>query len=372
MKILYAIQGAGNGRLNRARDIIPILEKYGKLDLFISGGTPEIRLPHKVHYYSDGFSYQYTSKGDIDYWRTFRHNRLARIMADISACPVEKYDLVVNDYEPITAWACRLQKKPCFALGHQYALLAPASPRPEKISPLGEWVARNYAPVTDGVGFHFQAYDAFTFPPLIRQQVRRMTPENKGHYTVYLPGISDQQLAHVLAHFRSVTWEVFSRYATRPYEMGNIRFRPIDNMAFLHSLAACEGVLTTAGFETPAEAMFLGKKLFVIPVRGQYDQQCNATALIQMGVWSANRFDRALAGPLQQWIDSPMPSPAYFPNANEAAVERLMERVRAVKASESKTTAGHTSPAHLEGLPGDTGLNGANSRVLNISPSGYI
>ncbi|MFM7329964.1 MAG: glycosyl transferase, partial [Bacteroidota bacterium] len=37
MRILYAIQGTGNGHLARAEEIIPILFSYGKVDLFVSG-----------------------------------------------------------------------------------------------------------------------------------------------------------------------------------------------------------------------------------------------------------------------------------------------------------------------------------------------
>ena len=37
MKILYAIQGTGNGHLSRARDIIPILQKKGDVDILVSG-----------------------------------------------------------------------------------------------------------------------------------------------------------------------------------------------------------------------------------------------------------------------------------------------------------------------------------------------
>ena len=37
MKILYAIQGTGNGHLSRAVDIVPELKKFGNLDLFVSG-----------------------------------------------------------------------------------------------------------------------------------------------------------------------------------------------------------------------------------------------------------------------------------------------------------------------------------------------
>ncbi len=46
----------------------------------------------------------------------------------------------------------------------------------------------------------------------------------------------------------------------------------------------CRGVLCGAGFETPSEALYLKKKLLVIPMKNQYEQQCNAMALKEIGV----------------------------------------------------------------------------------------
>ena len=37
MKILYAIQGTGNGHLSRAIDVIPALKKIGQVDVLVSG-----------------------------------------------------------------------------------------------------------------------------------------------------------------------------------------------------------------------------------------------------------------------------------------------------------------------------------------------
>ncbi len=37
MRILYAIQGTGNGHLTRAKEIIPMLQQKGELDILVSG-----------------------------------------------------------------------------------------------------------------------------------------------------------------------------------------------------------------------------------------------------------------------------------------------------------------------------------------------
>ena len=41
-------------------------------------------------------------------------------------------------------------------------------------------------------------------------------------------------------------------------------------------MAACKGLICTAGFESVCEAMYLGKPVVMVPVAGQYEQACNA------------------------------------------------------------------------------------------------
>ena len=48
MKILYAIQGTGNGHLSRARDIIPALQNKGDLDILVSGTQADVDLIYHV------------------------------------------------------------------------------------------------------------------------------------------------------------------------------------------------------------------------------------------------------------------------------------------------------------------------------------
>ena len=57
MKILYAVQGTGNGHITRAMEIIPYLEKKGELDILVSGIQSDIELPFKVKYKFNGLSF---------------------------------------------------------------------------------------------------------------------------------------------------------------------------------------------------------------------------------------------------------------------------------------------------------------------------
>jgi hypothetical protein len=74
VKILYAIQGTGNGHISRAEDIIPILREYGKLDIFVSGAQADIKLDYPLKYKSRGLSFYFGKSGGIDLFKTFKQN----------------------------------------------------------------------------------------------------------------------------------------------------------------------------------------------------------------------------------------------------------------------------------------------------------
>jgi len=74
VKILYAIQGTGNGHLARAEDVVPALQKHGKLDLFISGAQADIKLPFPVKHKSKGLSFYFGKGGGVDLIKTILIN----------------------------------------------------------------------------------------------------------------------------------------------------------------------------------------------------------------------------------------------------------------------------------------------------------
>ena len=109
MKILYAIQGTGNGHLSRARDIIPILQKNHEVNLLISGTQADIELPYPVKYRFNGLGFIFGANGGIDLVETYKKNYIKRLFAELNSLPVEEYDLVINDFEPVSAWACYIK-----------------------------------------------------------------------------------------------------------------------------------------------------------------------------------------------------------------------------------------------------------------------
>ena len=331
MKILFAVQGTGNGHLSRARDVYPEIAKYGDVDVLISGTQADVDFPYPVKYKIYGMSFIFGKRGGIDFLTTAKRARPFRLARDIRHFPVEDYNLVINDFEPISAWACKRKGLPCISLSHQAAVLHENAPRPEKDDPVGRLVLSRYAPVTAAYGFHFKAFGENIFTPVIRKEIRALQPTDEGHYTVYLPAYSDEAILKHLSHFSNTRWEVFSKHNKEPFTSGNIHIQKIDNAAFVKSLASCAGVMIGAGFEGPAEAMYLGKKVLVIPMQAQYEQQCNAAGAEAMGATAIKMLHEKYYGTITGWIADGKPITVDYPDITAEIVATLMREQAGIK-----------------------------------------
>lgn len=332
MKILYAIQGTGNGHVSRAREIIPHLAKHGELDVLISGTQSEVDVDYPVKYKLHGWSFTFGKKGGVDLWDSWKKMRTIRLLKDIWSFPVHDYDLIINDFEPISAWACKLKGKHCVAMSHQSAFLSPNTPRPQKKNPFIEMVFRNYAPSKEAIGFHYERYDDFIHTPVIRRDIRQLTPQNLGHVTVYLPAHDDKFLVTKFTKVKNVKFEVFSKHTDKPYVEENTYVYPINSEQYTKSLEGCLGLITAGGFEAPTEAIFLNKKVMVVPMIGQYEQHCNALGAKKAGCTVITEINGNFINQLNSWIEYAKPISIDYPDETADFVAKLV-------AKHSKTVA---------------------------------
>jgi uncharacterized protein (TIGR00661 family) len=304
MKILYAVQATGNGHISRAMELLPYLNEYGEVDIFLSGANSSLDFNFPIRYRSKGLSLYYTCKGKLDYTKTAFALSPLRLRKEARDLPVEKYDLVLNDFECITAMACAAKKIPSVNFGHQASFYSPNTPRPKEKSKMGEWILKNYARASFYIGLHFQQYDDFILPPVIKKEINEAHPADKDFFAVYLPSYCEnimEKYFHPLAPNR---FQIFSWQTKDIKHSGNITFMPVDKGLFNEALINCSGIITGAGFETPAEALKLEKKLMVIPISGQYEQQCNAAALERMGINKLDKLDDDFTGHFNEWARS--------------------------------------------------------------------
>jgi uncharacterized protein (TIGR00661 family) len=324
MKIFYAVQATGNGHISRAMEILPYLEQYGSVDLFLSGSNSNLDLDANVKYRSKGVSLFYTGNGALSYTQTIKALQPKRIFNEVKNLPVEKYDLVINDFESITAMACAYKKVKSINFGHQASFMSSNTPRPKHKDLIGELVLKNYARASKYVGLHFERYDDFILPPIIKNEIWNATPKNNGHITVYLSSYSDAALAQYLSPLKDFQFEVFSKEVKEKTQVGNIIFIPVSKNAFNESLINCHGIITGAGFETPAEALYLQKKILALPIKGQYEQLCNAAALERLGVKTIKALDNYFANTFYDWQNNTTQKIVCYTKNTEGIIDTMM------------------------------------------------
>lgn len=284
MSILYAFQATGNGHASRAKVIIPLLRKYAPVDVLASGTQSHLLHEMDLDYRLEGMSFIYGQQGNLNYTSTLSQLKPRQLWQDIQNFPLSKYRLIINDFEPVTAWAARKSRQKLIGLSHQASLLSPKSPQPSKPSWLGKFILHHFAPAAVNYGFHFHAYDQDIFTPIIKSEIRQLKPQPTEKIMVYLPAVDDWHLIKVFIRIPDKHWLIFSRTCHKEFSFHNITIKPISTSGWVSNLDSSEGVIMGAGFEGPAEILHLGLKLLIMPIKGQYEQYCNALALAQLGV----------------------------------------------------------------------------------------
>ncbi|MBM3915277.1 MAG: glycosyl transferase [Sphingomonadales bacterium] len=324
MKIFYAVQATGNGHISRAMTLLPHLQQWGTVDVFLSGNNSHLTPQLPVRYRSRGISLYYNNAGGLDYPKiAFQRNPL-ELFKEIKELPVKKYDLVINDFDFLTSAACRLQGVSSVHFGHQASFHYPETPRPVHRQWHGELLLKDYVQATHHIGLHFEKYHSSIFGAIIKEEIVQATPVNGSHVTVYLPACSDWALKRLLTPINGPLFEIFSRETKVPYREGHLQFRPIEQAAFNQSLIGCSGIICGAGFETPAEALQLGKKILAIPIKGQYEQYCNAAALNRLGIKTLPPSQPIETHHITDWLEKAPLVQVDYSRSIQESVEHLM------------------------------------------------
>lgn len=303
MKILYGIQGTGNGHISKAETIYPLLKKYGQVDVLVSAKNYSLKPSFPIKFHKTGISFV-TKNGKIDLWQSLLCLRLYTFLKDIFTFPFFKYDLIISDFEPITAWGAKLNKLKSIQISHQASFYSEFTPRPIRKDVFAEFIIKYFSPTTTYIGLHFKSYSENISEPIIKKKLYEITVTEQSHITVYLPYLNNDILLSFFLSFTYYDFHVFAPQVKSEYRKGNVVFKPVSNEGFIESLASCYGVVCNAGFETPSEALFLGKRLLVVPLANQYEQYCNVKALKLLGVMSINCLNQYTKHTFFNWLNS--------------------------------------------------------------------
>lgn len=323
MKILYGVQGTGNGHISRARAMAKALQNHPELEVqwLFSGRTPDKLFSMEAfgdYWWREGLTFVHR-EGKIDTLATGRQLDLRRLLRDIRELPVNEFDLVISDFEPVTAWAARKRNRPSLGVGHQYAFNFPI-PAP-KYNWMARGIMRVFAPVQSSLGMHWYHFGHPILPPIAQPHPHNWNQAaSDGHILVYLPFEHHQPLLEELAQIphRFIVYGAPTELPTAD----NVELKAPSIDEFQRDLAASRAVICNSGFELIAETLTLGKPILTRPLSGQFEQVANAQALQELQL--ARVVDRVDARTIVNWLETnPMGVRIQWPDVAGSIVRWL-------------------------------------------------
>ncbi|MFH4666724.1 MJ1255/VC2487 family glycosyltransferase [Vibrio cidicii] len=322
MKILYGVQGTGNGHIARARAMANALKQRGVAVDFLFSGREADRY-FSMEAFGEfqtcrGLTFA-TEKGRVSYAKTAMNNSLLQVKREIDSLDLSAYDLVINDFEPVSAWAAKKQHKTCISISHQNAFRYPV---PLKgASWLDKQVLQYFAPADIHIGLHWYHFDQPILPPIVNT-----APQGSGNRNiilVYLPFEQVEDICELLWRFQGQKFLCYHPDLLDTEVLENVELRALNHQAFQADLHACSGVIANGGFELPSEALSLGKKLLVKPLQGQFEQQSNVATLETLGL--ASVMDSLDARVVRAWLEEAHAESVTYPDVATAIADWLLQ-----------------------------------------------
>jgi uncharacterized protein (TIGR00661 family) len=346
MRILYGVQTTGHGHLVRSTPVILELRKLGhQVDVILSGPPPDpawlarIGAPLTTR---PGLTFS-ADGGRIRYVRTAVQARPLRFVRDVFRDPMPEPDLVVTDYEPITAWMARRRDLRSIGIGHLYAFAWDEVPRAP-----GNFITRNvldwFAPAVIPAGAHWDAFGAPVLPPTVAPEIRLLARGSieSDLIVVYLGFEPLSRLIPLLKQLPQCRFHVYAK-VTEEQTDRNVTIRPISRPRFVADLSRCAGVIANAGFTLTSECLHLGIAVLVQPINGHLEQESNALALKQLSLGTVTR--QLSRNELATWLEQPPPVAQNYPDVTAAIVQWLDKgAVESLAALSSRLWASRQAP----------------------------
>ncbi|MDR2385219.1 MAG: hypothetical protein LBD80_06110 [Tannerella sp.] len=326
MKFLFIVQGEGRGHLTQAISLAEMLRRHGHEIVETLVGKSDSRdvpnffkerigTPVRVY---DAPSFVFKKDGKhIDMLRTFLFNvnivKIRKYGKSIEM--IYKYvksgapDVVVNFYELLPGLTFLRYKIdiPLICTGHQFMLKHPDY-RFGKEDSQNMMILRLHALLTSISATKILALSFYPMKECLREKLVVMPPLLRAEVLELQPFDGDYVLGYMLntGYFNEVRkWheenpEVKLHFFWDKKDVEdelvvdeNLTLHRINDKKFLTYMSGCKGYITTAGFESVCEALFMNKALMLIP--SHLEQEINAAdALSINGGVAGDSFDLSI------------------------------------------------------------------------------
>ncbi len=314
MKYLFIVQGEGRGHMTQAISLFDILTENGHEICHVVVGKSKRRTLPKffedqitvpiTQLPSPNFATDKNNKSVKIFKTLFVNSRKIRTffrsVGQIDAIVKEqKPDTIINFYDFLGGLYFLVKRPPCthIALAHQFFLGHADFHFPKgrlldraSLKFSNYWVGYKAEKIL-GLSFR-RAPDEptkklYVVPPLLRKEIKQVPVKLADHFLVYM--VNDGYSAQVEQFHKEnprITIHCFWDKKDMPEEYvadDKLTFHQLNDKKFIQYMASCSGYLTTAGFESVCEAMYMGKPVLMVPVKGHYEQSCNALDAIKSG-----------------------------------------------------------------------------------------
>jgi uncharacterized protein (TIGR00661 family) len=342
MRIAFACTGEGFGHVARTVALTSVLKHRYEVEIFcprhlhgfVKRHVSDVPV-HSIPYFAfakrnDRIHYVRTVKRNLSLIVNFRR-RIHQTMRQLRRVAP---DAVVSDYDPFCSYAGRSLGIPVLQINHPSVVLRQPTLQPHGLIYMA------------GARFLMAVYDRLLVcsfyrgevGPIIRREILEAEVSQGDYFVLYLK-----------PSYRRIVTKKLRRMGIRNYQVF-----PDPEKNFVKALAGCRACISSAGHQFMTEAMVLGKPLFVIPQKGQYEQQLNAKMLRRSGrgTWSPMRYvERNLRRFIRELDSYPKPPAIIAPRfVIKDDTARAIRRIEMFVQSRTNPNRGskHSTAEHYE------------------------
>ncbi len=313
MRILYGVVGEGMGHATRSKVVCEhLVERGHEVKIVVSGRAHAFlskTFPDVVEI--KGLTIRYVDNR-MDRDGTLARNLVAApsIISDNIAAYYDRVvgyepDMVITDFDTFAFLFAKRHRLPVVSIDNQQIIsrtkLDPAAKKGVKVDyQMTKAFVRAKLPGCDHyvITTFFQPpirkkfRDSTTLvPPILRRPILEAKKRARfgDHVLVYQTSASDAALLPALAELHEHRFVIYGlkrhdqKSKSASPKAPNCVVKDFSEDGFVEDLATCKAVVCNGGLSLIGEALYLGKPIFSVPVRNQFEQVLNARYLEELG-----------------------------------------------------------------------------------------
>ena len=305
MKYIFIVQGEGRGHITQAITLSELLRRNGHEVLEVLTGKSKNREIPPFFFEKIGASVSTFETPSFILKKNRKNIHIAKtILYNMHPKQLNTYhksiefiykriqklspDVILNFYEPLIAVTCLKYnlKIPIISIGHQFLFKHPdfkfANFKEKNIlffrlfthlcqTGSSKILALSFYDMND-----CPAERLLVVPPLVRQEVRTLIPSKKSYILGYLTSIGfEKEVREWHKKHPETELHFFQDRTEDEYRIDKtLTLHAVNDVKFLEYMAECRGFISTAGFESVCEAMYLDKSIMLVPFH--VEQEINA------------------------------------------------------------------------------------------------